>query len=263
MGTVSFANIELGGKYDRPLLADLWGYAGYQAFGMGIFTPADQPTIVLFASEEHPNTHYENRFDGETLWMDGADKGRTDERVTASLARDEEVHLFYRVGNIGDFTYHGRVYLASATPRPDKPTRFVFTVERKLAEIDEELVTDQASDANDPEGRKRLRLHVVYERSRKNREKALAYHKPVCAACDFDFNAFYGAELANAFVEIHHRVSITELDGRIVNPETDLVPLCSNCHRMVHRRRGEIMRVEDLRAVITERNLLWSSLIGS
>ena len=32
-----------------------------------------------------------------------------------------------------------------------------------------------------------------------------------------------------------------------VNPETDLVCLCANCHRMMHRSREHVMTVEELR----------------
>src|SRR5262249_60479330 len=48
-------------------------------------------------------------------------------------------------------------------------------------------------------------------------------------------------------------LAIAQTDG-VVNPATDLVPLCSNCHSMVHRKRGEILPVERLRKIISQRN---------
>ena len=37
-----------------------------------------------------------------------------------------------------------------------------------------------------------------------------------------------------------------------MNPETDLVPLCANCHAMVHRRRTTVTSIEELKALIEE-----------
>jgi predicted HNH restriction endonuclease len=71
--------------------------------------------------------------------------------------------------------------------------------------------------------------------------------------CEFDFNAVYGADLARNFIEVHHTRSITEIDGGLVNPETDLIPLCSNCHSMAHRERGRIIPIEELRTIVIGR----------
>jgi 5-methylcytosine-specific restriction protein A len=35
-----------------------------------------------------------------------------------------------------------------------------------------------------------------------------------------------------------------------VDPRTDMVVLCSNCHRMVHRRRDHILDLEGLRKLL-------------
>jgi 5-methylcytosine-specific restriction enzyme A len=60
----------------------------------------------------------------------------------------------------------------------------------------------------------------------------------------------YGADLARDYIEVHHTRSIAEIDGGVVSPETDLAPLCSNCHSMVHRERGRVIALEELRVMI-------------
>ena len=35
-----------------------------------------------------------------------------------------------------------------------------------------------------------------------------------------------------------------------VNPETDLIVLCANCHRMVHRKKGMTLTIEELKEKI-------------
>lgn len=37
---VSFDEINIGEDFDRPNLAELWGYESWQAIGRGIVTPA-------------------------------------------------------------------------------------------------------------------------------------------------------------------------------------------------------------------------------
>ncbi|PGQ44865.1 HNH endonuclease, partial [Bacillus thuringiensis] len=75
-----------------------------------------------------------------------------------------------------------------------------------------------------------------YERNIKNRKKAIEIHGLNCYACGFNFEEIYG-ERGKDFIEIHHIKPLSTLEEAIViDPETDLVPLCANCHRMVHRR---------------------------
>lgn len=38
-----------------------------------------------------------------------------------------------------------------------------------------------------------------------------------------------------------------------VNPETDLICVCSNCHRMLHRKRDAVMSIEDLMKVVKKK----------
>lgn len=56
-----------------------------------------------------------------------------------------------------------------------------------------------------------------------------------CKVCGMNFVARYG-EIGKEFIEVHHLNPISETDGEHeVNPATDLIPLCSNCHSMIHR----------------------------
>jgi 5-methylcytosine-specific restriction protein A len=88
-----------------------------------------------------------------------------------------------------------------------------------------------------------------YERSPSNRAAAIAFHGTKCQACGFDFSARYGP-LGDGFVEIHHKTPVSALGGSyIINPAEDLVSLCSNCHRMVHRTNPP-MDIEELVRII-------------
>lgn len=94
-----------------------------------------------------------------------------------------------------------------------------------------------------------------YERSPSNRAAAIAVHGAYCHACGFDFSAFYGT-LGDGFIEVHHRVPVSRLgEGYVIDPSRDLVPLCANCHQMVHRDDPPIPP-EDLRGLLVTRGVI-------
>ncbi|WP_057763321.1 HNH endonuclease [Cytobacillus praedii] len=93
-----------------------------------------------------------------------------------------------------------------------------------------------------------------YERNPHNRAKAIEIHGLNCVGCGFNFEKVYG-ERGKDFIEIHHIKPLSTIQVEVlVNPETDLVPVCSNCHRMIHRRKDEVLTIEELREMI-KRNI--------
>ncbi|PAT01008.1 hypothetical protein CI105_08880 [Candidatus Izimaplasma bacterium ZiA1] len=92
--------------------------------------------------------------------------------------------------------------------------------------------------ATSKDGRKVLVHSYKYERNPANRKRAIEYHGTTCHVCGFDFFEKYG-KLGEGFIEVHHRVPLYMENGEPinVNPIKDLVPVCSNCHRMLHRSR--------------------------
>lgn len=87
-----------------------------------------------------------------------------------------------------------------------------------------------------PEGAK-TRIEVNrYERDRRNRAAALAIHGYACKACDTDMGIRYG-DAAVGLIEVHHVTPVSEVGaGYVIDPRTDLIPLCPNCHSVAHRR---------------------------
>lgn len=97
------------------------------------------------------------------------------------------------------------------------------------------------------EGGRRNVVASRVERSRKNRTIAISLHGCKCQVCGFDFEKFYG-DLGKGYIEVHHVNPLAEQNGaHEVNPETDLVCLCANCHRMIHKNGGDVLSVEELR----------------
>jgi len=147
------------------------------------------------------------------------------------LSSDSEVHeetnedIFFSVNGIGTGTWGLRNY----TPNENN--------------------VDLDDDNNSfPEGRKRKREHIVRERNpnvvRIAKEKFRSEHnKLYCEVCKFSFVDKYG-EIGEDFIEGHHIIPVSEMrEGDTTEPE-DIILLCSNCHRMVHRKRPWLKRYE-------------------
>ena len=88
-----------------------------------------------------------------------------------------------------------------------------------------------------------------YERSEINRAACIEIHGCRCNVCAFDFEKVYG-EIGLGFIEVHHVEMVSRLEaGAILDPAIDLVPLCSNCHSMAHKRNPP-HAVDELRAFL-------------
>lgn len=85
------------------------------------------------------------------------------------------------------------------------------------------------------EGAARKVLVNAFERSTAARDACIAHHGAICTVCTIDFGATYG-EIGTGFIHVHHVRKIADLGAEyVVDPIRDLVPVCPNCHAMLHR----------------------------
>jgi len=100
-----------------------------------------------------------------------------------------------------------------------------------------------------PEGAKTTISVNIYELNSKARAECIAHYGMKCQICNFEFKAIYG-EIGDGFIEVHYKKPISEI-GELyeVNPIEDLIPVCSNCDSMLHRRRNETMDVKVLKKI--------------
>lgn len=99
------------------------------------------------------------------------------------------------------------------------------------------------------EGKQKVFISTKIERDPRLREEALNIHGFNCAVCGFNFEEVYG-EWGRGFAEVHHIVPLSESQGieRNTNPQRDLVVLCANCHRMIHKKSDVTLAVDELKA---------------
>lgn len=125
---VSFASLRVGEQYERPYLAKLWGYAGFQAISRGVVTPAGTPYIILFVTEKKQEslTQYADFLERDRLHWEGEKKHGSDARIIAAGFGPDQIYLFHRLVHHTPFTYLGRVLLEQHSVRTTEPSQFIF-----------------------------------------------------------------------------------------------------------------------------------------
>jgi predicted HNH restriction endonuclease len=86
----------------------------------------------------------------------------------------------------------------------------------------------------------------AFERDLAARATCIAYYGPRCVICEVEFGDEYG-EASHGFMHIHHLEARATNDAGPANPTKDLVPVCPNCHAMLHN--GDTLQTpKELRA---------------
>ncbi|WP_165506570.1 HNH endonuclease [Rhizobium leguminosarum] len=98
------------------------------------------------------------------------------------------------------------------------------------------------------EGASKKVYSTRFERSPALRKRAIRIHGSRCAACEISMAAKYGP-LAGNYIQVHHKRPLSLNGGpTLVDPRADLIPLCPNCHAMVHN--GRLLTVNELREAL-------------
>ena len=144
----------------------------------------------------------------------------------------------------------------------DRGNKFVWQLKNELKEALEETemtgVEQFAEEVNIEnkdlykEGFKKTIIVNSYERNPKARQKCIEYWKPICQVCEIDFFKNYG-EIGKGFIHVHHIVPISEIGKEYeIDPKKDLIPVCPNCHSMIHRVNPPLT-IEELKKRIKEK----------
>jgi 5-methylcytosine-specific restriction protein A len=109
--------------------------------------------------------------------------------------------------------------------------------------FDRELlpVNEEEDEYETQEGKILTRIHRYRERDpkivKKKKESVLKKTgKLECEACNFDFHETYG-DRGNGFIECHHLNPVENIEKGETTKLNDLILVCSNCHRMIHRKK--------------------------
>ncbi len=99
------------------------------------------------------------------------------------------------------------------------------------------IYPDEIKDDNLYEGTKKRIAVNAYERSPQARQECINHFGYQCQICNFDFEKVYG-NIGKDFIHVHHIVDISTIaENYKINPIKDLIPVCPNCHAMLHKRK--------------------------
>lgn len=174
--------------------------------------------------------------------------------IDADLTEKHCLLYFWKQCNISMNDWSPYLFMSFLEYVWDNPFKEEENVQEENTEhtdITEEKMLEEGVDSiivrGEKEGKHTEYYVTKYERNPKNRKEAIKIHGYKCMVCGFDFEEVYG-EIGKRFIEVHHVKPLHKLDEEVVvNPETDLVCVCANCHRMIHRNSNKVLSVEELR----------------
>ncbi len=132
------------------------------------------------------------------------------------------------------------------------PQGFMKLIDKNFIN-EEQYYPDEITEADLFEGTKKTVTVNAYERNLEAREKCLVHYGYQCAVCGFIFKELYG-DIGDHYIHIHHKKPLSEISERyVINPIEDLIPICPNCHAMLHRKRPPYS-IEELKKIINKEN---------
>lgn len=144
------------------------------------------------------------------------------------------------------FAFELRFFEAELTAWKEKCTQRI----RPFSNLDQEVIRNtDLPETLYLEGAQKQILCNHYERNPKARARCIAAQGTACKVCGFDFGIAFGEVFASK-IEVHHIKPISEIgEEYVVDPVRDLVPVCPNCHRMLHSKADGVYSIDELKAL--------------
>ena len=117
----------------------------------------------------------------------------------------------------------------------------------RLAPMCEEVISNH----DFTEGKAVQVLVNRFERDEKARRLCLAHFGLSCQCCGFQSRVTYDDSVT--VIHVHHKAPLSGIRSEYhPNSSTDLIPLCSNCHAVVHRRNPPL-EIDDVRRMLANK----------
>jgi predicted HNH restriction endonuclease len=151
--------------------------------------------------------------------------------------------------------------MAIITARVGSNFRVSTEQEQRLLELwraanDDSLEGFSAGEISASEGRILERIHRTRERNRSVVSAAKTRFKQkhgrlFCELCGFCYSDAYG-DLGADFIEAHHLTPVSDMSSGEETTPDDLMMVCANCHRMLHRGDPE-QNLETMKKLFADR----------
>ena len=204
------------------------------------------------------NIHYLNKkFTNYTLVLLATDRGWF-------ISKNEVVQIIkkkeWSIGQDGQYKIHIPDQHEFTTPED-------FLIKSDIVDKDyiEKIgsIGQSPEEISNPDNYIEGAVHTIsvnkYERNKKAREACLAEYGYDCAVCGFNFRKEIGPSLdqicgeGKNYIHVHHKVPLSELKKEYkVDPIQDLVPVCPNCHALLHMQDPPYT-VEEIKSYVESR----------
>jgi len=202
---------------------------------------------------------FDNEYDPETetiTWFGKSESNSKQPTFKKLLDGLLTLHVFVRWDSKNTkFTYLGEGKIVSYEdnfPIENNKTtiRLIvsLTTEKETIGVQGLLTTDEVTT---PEFGKKVSMIVnKWERDPSKRRECLEHYGYDCQICGFSFEKIYG-EIGKEFIHVHHIEPLYEVGGENKNldPVKDLLPVCPNCHEMIHRSKVSL-KPEELKKIL-------------
>ena len=170
--------------------------------------------------------------------------------IKMMISNEVNVHIFFRNDSTKGFIYKGLGRAISF--EGSRPIKIVWSFINPGNEPSQQIQPIEGIDEIHKyfkEGASKKVEVSIYKRSIEARQKCIELKGYICCICGFDFEKTYGF-VGRGFIHIHHLKQLSKMNNEyIVNPETDLVPVCPNCHSMLHTKKPAIT-IEELKSYL-------------
>ncbi len=162
------------------------------------------------------------------------------------------LEIYSQKGKLGDHYYgiyefdHAGIFSTNSKKLADRVMHFVATILAVLPGGNSMI--DRSTIYPKIENRQMVARHLRRERSTYLATRRKQLDNYICAICKFKFESMYGA-LGRDFAECHHIVPLSADHKKRVTIIGDLITVCSNCHRMLHKMAGvkaDIRMLQDI-----------------
>ena len=244
-----------GKMYNHAAAFAKWGYIDWRqranySVGDVVYIYCTRPYMrVMYKTlVEQANMSFSECTDDREFWKDLDEYNKAMSGKYARLKQIEQVDR--EELSLQNLKNHG---LKAA---PQGPIR----VSDELASYLDKFIKDDFSEGvfpesslpeNSYEGAVRTVNVNRYERSSIARQRCIEHYGCKCSICGLDFEEKYG-EIGKGFIHVHHIIPLNQIgEEYVVDYEKDLIPVCPNCHAMLHRKiNGHEVTIEELKQIL-------------
>lgn len=163
------------------------------------------------------------------------------------LNKDDAIKLMDLLENNKDFVDYYKKSNGSPISAFNKYREFLDYNDNESLNYIVGAIDDNSGEEIPPYNEKISVLVDRYERDKKERDKCIAEKGLSCFVCGMNFKDVYG-EIGQGFIHVHH-IEFLSMNGKDVSE--NLIPVCPNCHAMLHmKKNGITMKYKDLKDII-------------